>query len=310
MCRPGAGSAAVSAGAAREPAVRQGRDRKKRAKAMALLDRVIAAKGGLEKLRALKTIVAKQTQVSHRAAGESTVGDHQLHRVSRSHLRVETPSGRCRRIDGAHAWMKDRARRPRRAGRVRARDARAGLRRDVVSLLLAAKDGQRDGRGCCPTSRTTEGQLSHALELSATDLNPIVLYIDPETSLIRKQTSIAADAPGRPLVEESVLRLPRRRRHPDRRFARSQKVGADCRWSAASPTSRSTRRSIPRCSNARRLEPAPAAVVRRSVRRSLRRRADPRAARARSHASTSPGSAGRSSPPPAAGSSTTTASSR
>ena len=40
---------------------------------MALLDRAIAAKGGLEKLRALKTIVATQTQASQRPEGETTV---------------------------------------------------------------------------------------------------------------------------------------------------------------------------------------------------------------------------------------------
>ncbi|HMF99014.1 MAG TPA: hypothetical protein VKE96_32155, partial [Vicinamibacterales bacterium] len=37
--------------------------------------------------------------------------------------------------------------------------------------------------------------------LSATDLNPIVLYIDPENSMVRKRL-FTANAPGRPLVEE------------------------------------------------------------------------------------------------------------
>ena len=45
---------------------------------------------------------------------------------------------------------------------------------------------------------------SHALELSARDLEPVVLYVDPETGLIRKQTYVAG-APGRPLIEEQFF---------------------------------------------------------------------------------------------------------
>ena len=85
-----------------------------RAQAMALLDRVIAAKGGLEKLRALKTIVAKQTQVSQRARRRATRRDDQLHPVSRSLPRRDA-GAMVQAYDGAQAWMKDRPRRPRRA---------------------------------------------------------------------------------------------------------------------------------------------------------------------------------------------------
>jgi hypothetical protein len=45
------------------------------------------------------------------------------------------------------------------------------------------------------------GKLHHALELSATDLDPIVLHIDPATSLIAKQMYVVG-GPGQPLVEE------------------------------------------------------------------------------------------------------------
>jgi hypothetical protein len=45
------------------------------------------------------------------------------------------------------------------------------------------------------------GHVDHALELSGKDLNPVILYIDPATSLPRKQV-YTSEAPGRPLVEE------------------------------------------------------------------------------------------------------------
>jgi outer membrane lipoprotein-sorting protein len=169
-------------------------------KAMALLDKVVAAKGGLEKLRALKSIVAKQTQVSHRAAGDSTVETTNYIEYP-SHLRVESP-GQVQAFDGSHVWMKD-ARGVHDAPDMYVREMAAGLRRDVVSLLLAAKAGSMAVR-LLPDVKETEGQLSRALELSATDLNPIVLYIDPESSMIRKRV-YAADAPGRPVVDEAFF---------------------------------------------------------------------------------------------------------
>ena len=57
--------------------------------------------------------------------------------------------------------------------------------------------------------------MSHALELSARDLNPVVLYVDPETGLIRKRM-YTADAPGRPLIEEQFFDYRAGRRRPDR----------------------------------------------------------------------------------------------
>jgi hypothetical protein len=73
----------------------------------------------------------------------------------------------------------------------------------VVSLLLAAKAGSLAVR-LLPDVKDADGQVSHALELSATDLNPIVLYVDPQSSLIRKRV-YATDAPGRPVVDEAFF---------------------------------------------------------------------------------------------------------
>ena len=85
-------------------------------------------------------------------------------------------------------------------GEQMAREARASMRRDVISLLLAAKDGTVTPR-LLPDVLGADGRLTNTLELSAPDLNPIVFSVDPWTALIRKQTFIA-DGPGRPLVEE------------------------------------------------------------------------------------------------------------
>jgi len=164
---------------------------------MSLLDKAIAAKGGLEKLRALKAIVAKQTQASRRPDGESQVETTNYIQYP-DHFRVEAPD-LVQGYDGSHAWMKDRSG-VHDAPDALARDAALSLRRDVVPLLLAAKNGAVNVR-LLPDVKDPEGTLSHALELSAPDLNPIVLYVDPETSMIRKRL-FTANAPGRPIVEE------------------------------------------------------------------------------------------------------------
>ena len=69
----GAGRAALNyhqAPLGSRPSVEPSAD--ERAKAEALLDKVIAAKGGLEKLRALKTIVVKQTLTTQTPQGDAT----------------------------------------------------------------------------------------------------------------------------------------------------------------------------------------------------------------------------------------------
>ena len=167
------------------------------AKAAVMIDKVVEAKGGLDKLRGLKSIVAKQTQASRRPDGESTVETTNYIEYP-NHLRVET-EGQVQAFDGTRVWMKDK-RGLHDAPEMFAREMSAGLRRDMVALLLAAKDGAVAAR-LLPDVKDAEGRISHALELSATDLNPIVLYVDPESSLILKRL-YTADAPGRPVVEE------------------------------------------------------------------------------------------------------------
>ena len=167
------------------------------ARATALLDRVIAAKGGLEKLRALKTIVARQTQASQRPEGESKVETTNYIQYP-NRFRVEAPEI-VQGFDGTRSWMQDR-RGVRDGAEGQAREAAASLRRDVVALLIAAKDGTLTPR-ILPDVKDPEGRISHTLELSARDLNPIVLYVDPDSGLIRKRM-YTADAPGRPVIEE------------------------------------------------------------------------------------------------------------
>ena len=92
----------------------------------------------------------------------------------------------------------------------------------------------RCARGCCPMSRSGgDGKAYRALELSGATLDPIVLYVDPETHLIAKQT--LRRRRRRPAARRrAVLRLPAGRRRPDRVHARRSAA-------AARPMSRAAR---------------------------------------------------------------------
>jgi zinc protease len=171
------------------------------AKAKALLDRVVEAKGGLEKLRAIKTITAVTTSTAQTSMGaveaQSTTILEYPNRV-----RVDTtlPQGRTIQVyDGQQAWVRD----PRGVHDVDAsmvRELEAGLKRDTVSLLVAAETGSVRAR-VLPDVKDDSGVVRHALELSGTGFEPIVLYVNPDTGLIAKQAYIAGGA-ERPLIEE------------------------------------------------------------------------------------------------------------
>lgn len=179
--------------------------------ARALLEKVIAAKGGLDTLRGIKSIVARTRtempppQGAGRGPGrggepmyaETTT---YLEYPGRVHVATKLPDATVVQVfDGSRAWVRD----PNGVHEVpeqAVRDLRLGLRRDTIAALLAAYDGKLRAR-LLPDIKDDKGALYRALELSGQDLDPMVLYIDPQTSLIARQTYVTP-GPGSPLIEE------------------------------------------------------------------------------------------------------------
>src|SRR5262249_27263270 len=138
--------------------------------ALSLLDRVIAAKGGLDALRGLKTIRAV-------ARADITMPNGPLKTESTTylqypdHVRVETrlpDSTMIQVFDGVRAWIKD----PAGVHDVPERDLRdleGGLRRDTVAVLLAARDGALHTR-LLPDVKDDTGKVRHTLEVTGTAL--------------------------------------------------------------------------------------------------------------------------------------------
>jgi zinc protease len=172
------------------------------AKARALLGKVIDAKGGLTTLRAVKSIVVTQT-LSNPSMPSDRGFQTKTYIQYPDHFRTETstPQGtvNVQVFDGTLLWARD-AQGVRDLPETVTREARNTLRRDPIALLVAAIDGRVTPR-VLPDVTDAEGQVQHALELSAPDLNPVVLLIDPESSQLRQMTFVA-DTPGRPNVED------------------------------------------------------------------------------------------------------------
>jgi zinc protease len=177
------------------------------AKAKALLDRMIAAKGGLAILRGIKSIKAvtatTMTSPEPRGPGSNAVeAETTTYLQYPNHVRVETkaPQGvQIQVYDGERGWVRD-------PGGVHdvpeaaLQDMAVSLKRDTVTALLAAERGELTAR-LLPDVKDTDGTIRHVLELSSPSLEPLVLYVDARTSLITGQAYVVR-APGQPLIEE------------------------------------------------------------------------------------------------------------
>lgn len=171
-------------------------------RAQALLNQVIAAKGGLERLRGIKSIVAvTDADVTGRDGTKSTVKTTTwLSYPDRVRVETELPDGRFVQVfDGQRAWVKD----PSGVHDVPpqgVQELAGSFRRDTVAALLAAADGKVRAR-LLPDVKDDSDRRFHALELSGNGLDPMVLYVDPETNLIARQTYVAGGL-GQPVIEE------------------------------------------------------------------------------------------------------------
>jgi zinc protease len=169
--------------------------------ARVLLEKAIVAKGGFETLRAVKSITAVTRADADTPAGR-VAGQTTTYLQYPNRVRVETklPGETIVQVyDGARAWVRD-SRGTHDVPERMARELDASFERDILSLLVGAHEGRVRPR-LLPDVRDADGKMRHALEFSTPSLEPTVLYIDPDTNLIARQTYVAG-GPGQPLVEE------------------------------------------------------------------------------------------------------------
>jgi zinc protease len=147
----------------------------------ALIAKAIAAKGGLAKLRSIRTVRAEQT---------TTVQDAQGHVVFPSVVAIaypdqfrmdaDMPGGKVTQVyDRGSYWLQE----PKGVADVTAeggRMIRAGLQRDTISLLLACASGTL-------TLAPAEADAPLAgVVVSGPELTPVTLFINRDTGLIER----------------------------------------------------------------------------------------------------------------------------
>ncbi len=158
--------------------------------ARTLLDRAIVAKGGLERLRGVTTMKAVAESTLHTPRGPVTTTTT-TYIAYPDHVRVEArlPMGLAVQVYAGDdtVWVSDPDKGVFVPPSPVRRDFRESARRDVLTLLLRAHDGQL-------TARTADAWVEEedleanlrAVALSGEGPDPVVLYIDTITSMVVK----------------------------------------------------------------------------------------------------------------------------
>jgi hypothetical protein len=119
----------------------------------------------------------------------------------RVHVETRLPTETVVQIyDGRRAWIRD-AEGIHDVPEQAIRELQASLKRDTLAALVAVHDGRLRAR-LLPDVPSTGGTRLRAVELSGAETEPVVLYIDPRTHLVMRQTYVGSGE-DRPFVEET-----------------------------------------------------------------------------------------------------------
>ncbi|MEW5983435.1 MAG: pitrilysin family protein [Acidobacteriota bacterium] len=157
-----------------------------RSRAMSILERAISAAGGLEVLRAVRTVRATALTTMHTPDGPlKTRTTTWVEYPSRVRVEAETSSGRVvQAYDAGHAWIQDAH---------GARDAPDGMRdafglsaqRDWIALLQAAAARRLSVRPV-PDAKGVGGRALVGVELSGAGLPATIVYVDAASAQLER----------------------------------------------------------------------------------------------------------------------------
>jgi zinc protease len=168
-----------------------------------LIRKVVEAKGGLAKLKGVKTVVAeaKTTFRMQQGALESATKTYVIYPDK---FRVDaTVAGAdvWQVYNGGDAWQKD-PNGVREAPEPMKHEFKASVRRDTIPLLIGAAEGTLTSKVLPEEGQS--GRVLRVLEISGKDLDPVRLYIDP-SYLIARQRFTTAGPDGRPQEAEEAF---------------------------------------------------------------------------------------------------------
>jgi zinc protease len=154
--------------------------------ARALIDRAVRAKGGLERLKTIRTVQAVTDSVIEMQGKKVTVPTTIRVRYPGA-FRVDSdmPAGRLTQVfDNGTFWVQD-ARGASIAPPGAAESMRGNVQRDSIALLLALADGRVKARR--GSDVTIEGRALPVLDVDIKPGGPLSLVFDPTTGLVLRQ---------------------------------------------------------------------------------------------------------------------------
>jgi zinc protease len=151
-----------------------------------LVQKAIAAKGGLPLLRSITTVKSTSEMVFATPTGKAKVNATAYVRYpGQFRVDAEGPDGlRIQTFDNGTAWVGD-GREFEDAPAVVVRAMQAGVQRDTVALLLALVDKRVKGRRVADVS--VDGDVMPALEVDLSPAGRVTLTFDPRTGLLVHQ---------------------------------------------------------------------------------------------------------------------------
>jgi hypothetical protein len=171
--------------------------------AFALLMRVVEAKGGVDVLQKVRTVVAESDTTFH-------MGDQPLASKTRTYVvypdkfRVDATVAGAQVIqvyNGGVAWARDPAGVHDAPPGMRD-DFAASVRRDIIPMLVEAAQGTLMVRML--PEQGSGGQTLQALEISGPGVSPVNLYVDSQSRIVRQ--SFQTPGPdGRPIEAEEIF---------------------------------------------------------------------------------------------------------
>jgi zinc protease len=167
-----------------------------------LIERAVRAKGGLALLRGIKTV--KATSVTTFATPQGTrrvTATTYVRYPGQFRMDAQGPEGRIvQTFDNGNVWVADDGG-PRDAPPQFAGILKAGVQRDIVSVLLALNDNRVPSRRGADV--VLDGKPYPSLEVDLSAAKRVTLVFDPQTGLLLSQRY--GGGPGDPATEESFL---------------------------------------------------------------------------------------------------------
>jgi zinc protease len=169
--------------------------------AVAVLKRVVDAKGGLDALKKVRTVVAEADTTFH-VNGPPLSSKTRTYVIYPDKFRVDAKvqgADVVQVFNGGNAWARDPAG-VHDAPLGMREDFAASVRRDMIPLLVAAAEGKLTVR--LLPEEGTGGQVLKVLEISGAGLPPVKLYVDSQSLVVRQSFQTPAPDGKRIQAEE------------------------------------------------------------------------------------------------------------